>query len=248
MDTTQLNNVSRVIIDSVEYIKRTDVLAFYSDIADKQATQFTILISVLCGATVLFLAASWWWNFLGAKRQISSEIDSAKESLKELVADHKSDVNKDLDRYKEDFNGFKGSLQKSVNNQIDEKVDNKLKEHTEQNDKDIKELKENIEQRLLLSEAENARIFAAHNDSKGSSFIALKWWFIALEKYSLSNHDINIGRSVNAIERLCKNIPTKLPDNIKFDIEKNIDMANKYIPDVMINKRESIVKKLNSLK
>lgn len=258
MDTTQLDNIHRVIIDSVEYIKRTDTLEFYSDIANKQATQFTILISVLCGITVLLLAASWWWNMQGAKNQIRSEVESAKQQLKgefetdkttlgRLLTIHKRKVTSDLSTYKEDFNGFKGSLQKSVNNQIDEKIDNKLGEHIEQNDKDIKELKESLEQRLLLSEAENARIFAAHNESNGSSFSALSWWFIALEKYSLSDHNIGIGISVNTIDVLCKKISTKLPDNIKFDTEKNIDIANKYIPDIMIDKREDIIKKLNLL-
>jgi hypothetical protein len=76
---------SKIVIDTIEYIKRTDVLEFYSDIASKQASQFTILTYVLAGVTVALLGATWYWNHKAAKTQISEEIEASKNTLEEYI-------------------------------------------------------------------------------------------------------------------------------------------------------------------
>ena len=85
MDTLKVEQVRQVVIDSVKYVRSSDVSAFYADLADKQATQFTILISVLCGIIVIVIGATWWWNYRGAKQQIKDEVDNLKMSLVRML-------------------------------------------------------------------------------------------------------------------------------------------------------------------
>ncbi len=56
MDT--LYNIPSNVNDTIEYMMRTDVIAFYSDLMDKQATQFTILISVVSAVFVIAIGAT----------------------------------------------------------------------------------------------------------------------------------------------------------------------------------------------
>jgi len=40
MDSISVEQVKSIVVDTVEYVKCTDVTAFYADLAEKQATQF----------------------------------------------------------------------------------------------------------------------------------------------------------------------------------------------------------------
>lgn len=96
-------------------------MCFYSDIADKQATQFTILISVLCGVVVVLLGATWWWNYRAAKQQIKDDINTEKIALSRLLRSKLKEINTSMEKQQNDFKSQKGSFQKSINNQIDTK-------------------------------------------------------------------------------------------------------------------------------
>ncbi len=41
MDTLKVEQIRQVVIDSVKYVRSSDVSAFYADLADKQATQYS---------------------------------------------------------------------------------------------------------------------------------------------------------------------------------------------------------------
>ena len=121
MDTIKIEQTKKIVIDSVEYIRSSDVSAFYADLADKQATQFTILISIICGIVVFIIGATWWWNYRGAKQQISEEISMNKETLMRLFRQQAKKVNDILRNYEQKYKNDKIELQKSINNQIDQK-------------------------------------------------------------------------------------------------------------------------------
>ncbi len=249
MDTSQINNVSRVIIDSVEYIKRTDVLEFYSDIANKQATQFTILISVLCGITVLFLAASWWWNYNASKKQISTEIDDAKIALQKLMNIHKNTITTELNSYKDNLDEFKRGLQESVNRQIEHKVNDQITLF----DKQVKEQFEKIQMQfnndMSASKAEIARIFAVHCDSTKNYENAINWWFISMEYYSTLDNARMLRITINAAKSDLEKIDIdSLTEETSLVYNDNIKIANNNIPDILSDEKKTILKKLNQIK
>ena len=115
-------NVSVMVNDTIEYLEKSDVIAFYSDMMDKQATQFAIIVSVISAVFVIATGATWWWNSRGAKQQIKDEVNTAKQVLNKLYKNHQKAIENILKNYENEFNEFKGSLQESVNLQIENKI------------------------------------------------------------------------------------------------------------------------------
>ena len=180
MDTLKVEQVRQVVIDSVKYVRSSDVSAFYADLADKQATQFTILISIICGIVVFIIGATWWWNYRGAKQQISEEISTNKETLMRLFRQQSKNINNILRNYEQKYKNDKTELQKSINNQIDKKTKHSqhtLKESFDSFEKSQKEELEksqkSVEKQIKQDQAELSRIFALHCASTNSKYSSL---------------------------------------------------------------------------
>lgn len=270
MDTTELEQLRTVTIDTIEYIKRSDVADFYANIADKQATQFTILISVLCGIVVVLIGMTWWWNYKASKQQITDEIslakskldkdvDDAKEAIKRLFNAYKSNVDDLLKDYEEKFNGFKGALQESVNKQIDKKTDESVTNFTKKFQDNIDELKntqkeelkqfqDETTQKINEHQAELSRIFALHCESSNSFFIAANWWLKAAKLYKKIDAQVFVGISVNAILSAIEEIDIEKDGNDISDYEEMITDAQEIIPDILKQERDKIISKLKDLK
>lgn len=252
MDTLKIEQVKQVVIDSVEYVRSSDVSAFYADLADKQATQFTILISIICGIVVFVIGATWWWNYRGAKQQISEEISINKKALMRLFNQQAKNVNKTLHEYEQKYKNDKIELQKSINNQIDKKT--KHSQHTlkdtfdsfEKNQKEVlEESQKTIRKQIKQDQAELSRIFALHCASTNSFFNAVTWWLSAAKLYKETGNDYFLGIAIRAVlDYLDKIKETSDDDNWEELIEK----VKEITPDVMSYERDQIIKKMQKLK
>ena len=255
MDTTNIEIAKSIIIDSVEYVKKSDVLCFYSDIADKQATQFTILISVLCGVVVVLLGATWWWNYRAAKQQIKDDINTEKIVLSRLLRSKLKEINTSMEKQQNDFKGQKGSFQKSINNQIDTKyniLNSELKSEVDKYRDELIETinkhKSKVEKKFKEEQANVSRIFALHCDSTGSSYIASTWWLSAAENYKETGDDDFFGICIRGMRDSLGKCGVSELNNIDVEeMQSQIDSVNKIVPDIIKNERESIVNKLNEL-
>lgn len=255
MDTTKVEIVKSIVVDSIEYVKKSDVLQFYSDIADKQATQFTILISVLCGVVVVLLGATWWWNYRAAKQQIKDDINTKKKTLTRLLRNKLKEINTTIEKQQNDFKSQKGTFQKSINNQIDAKysllnsdLKSEVDNYREELIETINKHKDNVEHQFKEEQANLSRLFALHCDSINSHYIASTWWLSAAENYKETGDEDFFGiciRSMKDSLKKCNDSDTKGIDI--EELQSQIDRVNKTVPDIIKTDRESIVEKLNGL-
>lgn len=74
----------RTTIDTMALMDSSKVAEFYADMMEKQATQFTILISVLCVVVAGLTLVTLWWNIKGAKQQIAEESENNKRVFQRL--------------------------------------------------------------------------------------------------------------------------------------------------------------------
>lgn len=253
MDTANIEITKSIIIDSVEYIKKSDVLQFYSDIADKQATQFTILISVLCGIVVILLGATWWWNYRAAKQQIKDDINTEKEVLTRLLRSRLNEINKSIEKQQNDFKNQKGIFQKSINNQIDAKynqLNSELKEEVDKYSKELNEIitkhKDNVEKQFKEEQANLSRLFALHCDFTNSNYIASTWWLSAAEKYKDIGNEYALGVCIQGMKTALEKCKESELDIVDIeDLQSQIAQVNNIVPDIIKTEKESIVEKLN---
>ncbi len=252
MDTIKIEQTKKIVIDSVEYIRSSDVSTFYADLADKQATQFTILISIICGIVVFIIGATWWWNYRGAKQQISEEISMNKETLMRLFRQQAKKVNDILHNYEQKHKNDKVELQKSINNQIDKKTKHSqhtLKESFDSFEKSQKEELEkslkSVEKQIKQDQAELSRIFALHCASTNSHYNAVTWWLAAAKLYKETDNDYFLGIAIRAIEDLLNQIKSS-EDNADWD--DLIEKVEEVTPDIMRIEKDKIIKKMKELK
>lgn len=82
-----------LIVSTNDLMKRSELVDFYKDIAQQQGDNYTTLITVLLGVTVVLIGSTWLWNFILAKKQINEEvnalynqnIDESKTHLQNIV-------------------------------------------------------------------------------------------------------------------------------------------------------------------
>ena len=248
MDSLKIEQVRQVVIDSVEYVRKSDVAAFYADLADKQATQFTVLISIICGIVVFIIGATWWWNYRGAKQQISEEISTNKETLMRLFRQQSKNVNNILRNYEQKYKNDKIELQKSINNQIDKKT--KHSQHTlkdtfdsfEKSQKEeIDKSQRIVEKQIKRDQAELSRIFALHCDFTNSYYNAVSWWLSAAQLYKETENDYFLGISIRAVLDDLGKI-TEPTNDANWD--ELIEKAKDVTPKILSDEREQIIKKM----
>ncbi len=257
MDT--LSNIPSHVNDTIEYMIRSDVISFYSDLMDKQATQFTILISVVSAVFVIAIGATWWWNYKGAKQQIKDEVGASKLALNKLFQSHKNAVNAILKSYENNFNGFKGSFQKSVNLQIDSKLNEalvreteKLSLHMDEVDKhsmqEIETLKQKMLNDITEQKAELCRIFALYCNNVKAPLQSATWWIDALRNYSIVGNEEWVGRACETIVKLLDSIDvSKLDKEIYENIDDDIETIKQYIPETRQSDKRIILRKLSEI-
>ena len=258
MDT--ISNVPILVNDTIEYLVKSDVVAFYSEMMDKQATQFGILVGVISGVFVLALGATWWWNFVGAKQQIKEEVSAAKQAMNKLYKNHQKAIDDILKKYEKEFNGFKGSLQKSVNLQIDSKIGDaitkeieKLNQHMVDVDKhsmqEIEALKKKTINDITEQKAELNRLFALYCNNVKAPITSVTWWIEALKNYALINNEEWVGRSCESIVKLLKEVDTTKLDKKNYEyLDDDIETINQYLPMTRQSDKQFILNKLNEIK
>lgn len=78
--------MNTLLIKTKEILTKSELIDFYKDIAQQQSSNYTTLVTVLLGITVVLVGSTWLWNFLIAKNQIKAEVlkysNKNKEDLK----------------------------------------------------------------------------------------------------------------------------------------------------------------------
>lgn len=64
-----------VVLDTVKYMVKEDVISFYKDMLQSQQSNYTIIVTVLLGLMALNLGITWWWNKVGAEKYMQEEIE-----------------------------------------------------------------------------------------------------------------------------------------------------------------------------
>lgn len=253
MDTTNIEQLRTIVIDSVEYIKRGDVLEFYSDLASAQASQFTILTSVLCGIVVVLLGATWWWNYKAAKQQIKDEINTEKEVLERLVRKKIKEMNTAIESYQQKYSSDKGNLQRSINNQINSKYEQLAPEIQHTLEKTQKELsskiddyKKSVDCQIKEDQANLNRIFALHCDSTNSHYTAATWWLSAAQKYKETGDDRFWGICINSLNESLQKCSEKDINDI-HEVQTLKERVSEIVPDVIGIEKDAIMNRLDEL-
>ena len=252
MDSVNVEQVKNVVVDTVEYIKSTDVSAFYADLVDKQATQFQVLTYAILAILVIVVSATWWWNYRGAKQQIKEEIDNYKTIQIRWIRQQGSNTNRILQEYGQSYKTDKAELQKSINNQIERKLteatDN-LKssfESFEKSQKDeLEKMKEQFENEIKQEQAELSRIFALHCASTNLSYNAVSWWLSAAKLYKETENNYFLSIAIRAAKDALYEIKES-PNEADWDdlMERTRDAC----PETLHQEREAMIKKMQEFK
>lgn len=87
-------NMDTLLVKTKEIITKTELIDFYKDIAQQQSNNYTTLVTVLLGITVVLVGSTWLWNFLIAKSQIKAEVlKSANKNKQDLKVEFEKLVN-----------------------------------------------------------------------------------------------------------------------------------------------------------
>lgn len=258
MDT--LANATIMVNDTIEYLVKSDVAAFYADMMDKQATQFTTLVAVICGVFAIAVGATWWWNYRGAKQQIKEEVGTAKQAMYKLYKSHQKAVDELLKQYETEFNGFKDSIRQSIDTQIDAKTKTevlaeteKLKEHMDEVDKhsmqEIDNLKNQMINDITSQKAELCRIFALYCNNVKAPLTSVTWWIEALKNYAIIKNEEWVGRACESIVNILKDVDlTKIKKGSYDNLDEDIETIKQYLPATRTSDKHIILDKLNEIK
>ena len=252
MDTMKIEQVRQVVIDSVEYVRSSDVSAFYADLADKQATQFTILISVLCGIVVIVIGATWWWNYKGAKQQIKEEVETLKTSLVRMLRLQLRDLEKQQQAFNKQYNSDKISLEESLKDYVEKEskeTEERLKGQIDTYEQDHKNALNNLQNDTMsaikMDRAELSRLFALYNASQKNYMSSIPWFLNAAKLYKELEEEEILGHMIRALRNNVNEIENPRKND---DIDTLIKNAKETIPPLMKTEKDEIISKLEKLK
>lgn len=214
-------------IDSLRVLDTNQVVEFYSDLMDKQASQFTILISVLCGIVVLIIGATWWWNYRGAKQQILEETDKQRDTIKRLFKRSTVRMEEDLQKLIEKkMSAFSGTLHK-----------------------EFEENKESVSKDIKKQQAELSRVFALHCQSTDAPFASSAWWYTAAKLYNECGVQHFCQISVNSgLEALRETVKKNIAlDDFVDKLDDIISNINS-LPDYFASQKKETKNLVNQLK
>lgn len=236
----------------VDVLTNADMLSFYQDIMDRQATQFSIWTVVLSIVFTAVVGATWWWNYRGARLQITSEIE---DKVKELDKRYEEFINV-VTAFDSRFSEFKNSTTKEIEDSIEikskEAFDRCLEEYkddikilSDQQSEQLKSLKEKLDKRIRAQQAAISRVFALHCSSTGDMFNSFEWWISAVEHYSFLSSNKFTQISVNSALEALRSVTSE--DVEDHDVMKNIERVGKVVPPVFHEEREEMTKLLKNL-
>jgi hypothetical protein len=89
-------------------VTNPEIVEIYKTLLQQETSNYTISIYVLLGITALLLGATWWWNKIGAVKQIRQEVEDrfAKEKdaiIHELSQKLKEGFDKEIRKYETRF-------------------------------------------------------------------------------------------------------------------------------------------------
>lgn len=252
MDTMKIEQVRQVVIDSVEYVRSSDVSAFYADLADKQSTQFTILISVLCGIIVIVIGATWWWNYIGAKQQIKDEIENLKASLVRMLRLQVRDFEKQQQAFNQQYNSDKITLEESLkeyvekgSKEIEERLKGQIDTYEADQNKALSNLQKDTESKIKMDRAELSRLFALYTTSQKSYMSSIPWLLNAAKLYKELEEEEILGHVIRALRDNLQEVETINKDK---NIDSLIKDVKETIPPLMQTEKDEIISKLEELK
>lgn len=211
------------VLDSLARVVRSNS-NIYSDLLSYQSAQFTILISVLCGLVVIIIGVTCFWNFWGAKNQISKEIAQKEEELTNSLEAFKKSVKEDLI-----------ALDEKRIKESGESIKNQLNEEQKRNKAQI--------------DAAIARIYALHCSTTSSHLNSADWWLEALLAYQEQGDgqftQISAQSLVGELQS-CLDKQSLSEDNLA--IIDRMKESVKKITDVLSSEKEEANKLLKKLK
>lgn len=220
--------------DTVSVLDSAKVAEFYADMMSKQATNFTILISVLCGIVVIVIGATWWWNYRGAKQQISEEISKSKRALQRLI------------------NIKATKFEETIDNRVKQQLNEQVQSFSKTIQENLTDYKDGISNDITRQQAELNRVFALQTESTESFLISASWWYSAAALYNKCGVQgfvqISADAGVSSLEKvLDKGVYSddyrEALDSILQDIEE--------LPGILtsqIKKTKNLVKQIEDLK
>lgn len=237
MDT--ISNIPITVNDTIEYLVKSDVVAFYTDMMEKQATQFTILISVVSAVFVIAIGATWWWNYAGAKQQIRDEVNNLKQPLFRLYRANIKQTKKEIDSVIQDrFSECMKDFQKQVD-EIDAK-----------GTKQLEEFQFHTTREINYQQAELCRIFALYSGTNGSKLNAITWWIEALRNYALVGDEKWISVSCEGLQTNLKTFDIKdITPQLKdeYDFTSDIEIIKQYFPKTRDAERKYVIHRLEEI-
>lgn len=212
-------------LDSLSKID--NVLEVYSEMISFQSTQFTILISVLCGIVVFIFVANWYWNVKGAKSVIKEEVEKAMTPVKDELKTNTANA------------------QKLVTEEVNKAVDKQNKHFEEE----FEAYKNKVDKENRSSKAELYRIFALHCTSTNSFLVGAQWWFGAAELYQETGMSEFVGISVNsAVDALSNCVKSETIGEDDKDSIDSIEASIKKIPDILSDKKQEAKRLIKQVK
>lgn len=224
--------------DSSSYILKADVLDFYKDLANAQSTQFTILITVISVIFAIIMLATCWWNYRGAKSQISEEITLGIKDVETKFNSFKDDINQSLE------NMIDATLNTRLNESIKD-FNNKIDEILLQQEKKLSDFQKDIDNKTSGQQAELSRVFAVHCESSKLYYNAFTWWFSAAVLYNELQNGEFTQIAVKASLESLKNI-----EQSDLDVEEltgYVQQVKDNVPDVLKAERDEMIKRIEEL-
>lgn len=243
MDTI-FSPLPTIKLDTLEYVMKSDVTSFYMDMMDKQASQFTVLVTVISAIFGLVTLFTLWWNYKGAQIHIKEQINAEREKIEDSL---QKEIQENLDEYKEKISQ---SLTTQVQQAIDEQIKRLEQQIISQSDK-INEYQNGIDQKSTKQQAELARLFALYNHTIRDYISSLEWWIYALNAYSKINNDYFVGLATeNIVLRTKEIIHINAQDfkNADIDIEECISIVSQCVPDSRYGDKKEILQNLQTIK
>lgn len=189
-------------------------------IIQTQSNLAMVAITVLVGLAVLLVAASWIWHFRLHKRELQEAVESLKAAL---TAEGKRDLME---------------LTKRVNDEV-EKIKKEIEKSAEER---ITRFDKNIKEKMILFDAEKARLFALSCINTKLWENAVNWCAEAIIGYAEVGQEEMLRIIVDALND-CLDYCKKLKDDVRERIKKSLSS----IPKTLRKEREQIEDKLKKL-
>lgn len=253
MDTLVTQNVTP--IDTVEYVLKSELSSFYSDMISNQQGFYTSLITALAILFGLILIFTVWWHTRGVKLFIKEEVAS---NIKIIDENYANLINKQEQIIKQNLSSLEVRVEK-INKELDDKLSHALSNVKDENKKYVDQIlrqyedsfedfKINITKDLTSQEAELARAFAVICSNNDDYLIAANWWLHALEAYNDVGEQYMSGIAIdNLLIDLSRINYTKINQDSPIDIERTKQRIIDNIPDNRERDRAKVLKILDKI-